>query len=204
MRTRAGRLSPDARRAQLVDCAVKVFARRGLARGGHAEIGREAGVAVPTVFAYFRTRGDLLAQVLDRVSAYYAEMADRHDRRDNPAPRALIDFAIAFAASVDSHPDTATVLLDWSTAVRSELWPLFLKFHQTMVAKLEAIIRRGQSERSIAADLDVQNAALMIVGAAHLVVQMKFSHTPPERIYRFQLALLRGAIGADAVAVALA
>src|ERR1043165_9273518 len=169
MRKRADRLSPDARRAQLVDCAVKVFARRGLARGGHADIAREAGVAVPTVFAYFRTRGDLLTQVLERVSSYYAQMADRYDRRDSPAPRALLDFAIAFAASVDSHPDVATVLLDWSTAVRSELWPLFLQFHQSMVAKVETTIRRGQAEALIAADLEANNAALIIVGAERLV-----------------------------------
>ena len=164
---------------------------------------REAAVAVPTVFSYFRTRGDLLAQVLERVSTYYVEMSERHYRPENPAPRALLDFAIAFAASVDSHPDVATVLLDWSTAVRSELWPLFLEFHQGMSARIEATIRRGQAERSIAADLDANNAALIIVGSAHLVVQMKFSRTAPERVHRFLLALLRGAIGAEAVAAAL-
>src|SRR5882757_4040136 len=101
MRVRASRLNPDARRAQLVDCAVRVFARRGLERGGHAEVAREAAVAVPTVFAYFRTRGELLQQALDRVVRYYLDMADRHCRPENPAPRALLDFAIAFAASVD-------------------------------------------------------------------------------------------------------
>jgi TetR/AcrR family hemagglutinin/protease transcriptional regulator len=204
VRTRAARLAPNTRRAQLLDCAIRVLARRGLSRGAHAEVAREANVAVPTVFSYFRTRGDLLSAVLQCVGSYYSEMADRHYRPENPAPRALLDFAIAFAASVDSHRDLATVLLDWSTAVRSEAWPLFLEFHESMVARIEGTIRRGQAEGEIAADLDAANAALIIIGSAHLVVQMKFSRTEPERVHRFLLALLRAAIGAAPVAAALA
>jgi TetR/AcrR family transcriptional regulator, hemagglutinin/protease regulatory protein len=204
MRVRAARLAPDARRAQLLQCATRVFARRGLARGGHAEVAEEAAVAVPTVFSYFRTRSDLLAAVLERVARHYSEMADRHYRPENPAPRALLDFAIAFAASVDTHRDLAIVLLDWSTAVRSEIWPLFLEFHRSMVARIEGTIRRGQAAGQIAADVDANDAALVIIGSAHLVVQMKFSHTEPERVHRFLLALLRAAIGAVPVAAALA
>jgi TetR/AcrR family transcriptional regulator, hemagglutinin/protease regulatory protein len=204
MRLRASRLSPDARRAQLVDCALRVFARRGLARGGHAEVAREAGVAVPTVFAYFGTRADLVLQALDRVVRYYTDMVERHCRPENPAPRALFDFAIDFAASVDRDPDVATVLLDWSTAVRSELWPRFLAFHRDMAARMEATIRRGREEGTIARDVDASDAALILIGSAHLVVQMKFSHTAPERVHRFLLALFRAAIGPAAVAAALA
>lgn len=197
-------MPPESRRAQLLDCAVRVFARRGLSRGGHAEVAEEANVAVPTVFSYFRTRGELLEEVLRKVARHVEEMADRHYRPDNPAPRALLDFAIAFAASVETERDLATVLLDWSTSVRSEIWPLFLEFHRSMVARIEATIERGQREGTISRALDANNAALIIIGSAHLVVQMRFSHTPPERVHRFLLALLRAAIGAEAVNSALA
>lgn len=204
MRPRANRLSPDARRSQLLECAIRVFARRGLGRGGHTEIAAEARVAVPTVFAYFRTRGDLVAAVLAEVSRYYSDLADRHYRPENRATRALLDFAIAFAASVESHRDLATVLLEWSTAVRSEIWPLFLEFHAAMTARIEGTIRRGQKEGTIDAELDPRNAALILIGSAHLVAQMKFAHAEPERVHRFLLALLRAAIGPRAVGAALA
>lgn len=204
MRARATRMPPEDRRAQLLECAIRVFARRGLSRGGHAEVAAEAEVAVPTVFSYFRTRGELLEAVLEKVVHYYEQMADRHYRPDNPSPRALLDFALAFAASVESDRDLSTVLLDWSTAVRSEIWPMFLDFHRGMVARIEGTIVRGQRQGSIAADLDANNAALIIIGSAHLVVQMKFSHTAPERVHRFLLALLRAAIGTGPVNRALA
>ena len=198
------RLDPDARRSQLLERAIRVFARRGLGRGSHAEVAKEAGVAVPTVFAYFRTRSELVTEVLREVARYYSDMADRHYKPENPPARALLDFALAFASSVESHADVATVLLDWSTAVRSEIWPLFLEFHRNMVERIEDTIRRGQREGTIAAALDANNAALIIVGSAHLVLQMKFSRTSPEKVHRFLLALLRAAIGPAALAAAIA
>lgn len=203
-RMRANRMSPQDRRAQILSRAVEVFARRGLERAAHAEIAREAKVAVPTVFAYFRTRADLTRGVLDAIVRFYTEMTDEHFRVEIPAARALFDNAIAFAASVDRRSDYARVLLEWSSAVREEIWPLFLEFHAAMVARIEATIRRGQREGDIDADLDAENAALMLVGSAHLVLQMKFTQYPPEKLHRFLLALMRGALGPRAVAAALA
>jgi TetR/AcrR family hemagglutinin/protease transcriptional regulator len=183
---------------------MRVFARRGIGRGSHADVAREAGVAVPTVFAYFQTREELVRAVLAEVVRYYTAMADEYHVPTKPAPSAQLDHAIAFAASVDTHPDHARVLLEWSTSVRDEIWPLFLRFHQEMVSKIEATIRRGQRQGDVSRELDAENAALMIIGAVHLLVQMKFTRCPPEKVHRFQLALLRGAIGPDAVARALA
>ena len=53
---RRTRLSPEARRDQLMECAVEVFSRRGIGRAGHAEIAEQAKVSVATVFNYFNTQ----------------------------------------------------------------------------------------------------------------------------------------------------
>ncbi len=202
-RQRANRLSPEERRRQLLDCAVRVFGRRGLGRGGHAEVASEAGVAVPTVFAYFRTREELCGAVLDAVAGFYEDMADHYHRSDRPAARILLDNMLAFAASVDSHPDHARILLDWSTAIREDVWPLYLAFYDRMVKRLEATIRRGQEEGTIPADLEVEETAFGLVGSAFMVGQMKFTHRPPEQVHRFLLTMLRAAVGRDAVAAGL-
>lgn len=197
------RLSRAHRRQQLVESAVRAFADRGLARAGHSDVARAAGVAVPTAFAYFRTRGELTRAVLDTVTRYFDEMADRHYHANLDAPRALVNHIVAFATSVDSDPDYARVLLEWSTSVRNDAWPLFLDFHERLVRRCEHTIRRGQSEGSIGHDVDAEAAALMLIGSIWMVVQMSFSDWPPECLHRFLLAQLRGAIGADAVARAL-
>jgi TetR/AcrR family transcriptional regulator, hemagglutinin/protease regulatory protein len=200
---RASRLSPEERRHQLIDCAVRVFARRGLGRASHAEVAKEAGVAVPTVFSYFKNRDELVDAVLQEVERYYEDMADQYHRDNLPAQRVLVDHGLAFAASVDSHRDHARVLLDWSTAIRDRVWPLYLEFYDRMVRTFENTIRRGQEEGGLASDLDAENAALMLVGSAFMVVQMKFTGRPPDLVYRYLVALLRGAIGPEAVQAAL-
>lgn len=183
---------------------MKAFAERGIARAGHADVARTAAVAVPTVFSYFRTRPLLVRAVLDSVAAYYDDMADRFHHSNALAPRSLLSHAIAFATSVDSDPNYARVLLEWSTAIREDVWPLFLRFQERMVQRCENTIRRGQVEGSIARDIEAESAALMIIGSTWMVIQMSFTHFPPERVHRFMLAQLRGAIGAAAVARALA
>jgi TetR/AcrR family hemagglutinin/protease transcriptional regulator len=202
-RRRAARLDPETRREQLLACAIRVFADRGLGRGGHAQVAEEATVAVPTVFTYFKTRSDLLQAVLREVRRYYDAMADTYHHPGVAAPRAILDNAIAFAASVDSHPDYARILLEWSASVREEIWPLYVRQQADTVARFRATIERGQRDGSIPAHLDAEDTAGMIVGSWHVVAQMKFMRRPPDKVHRFLLALLRAAIGPEAVASAL-
>jgi AcrR family transcriptional regulator len=76
------RLSPGARRAELMACALAVFARRGLGEARHAEIAAEAGVSVATVFVYFPTREALVDAVLDEVDGFtwFAYLGGESDR----------------------------------------------------------------------------------------------------------------------------
>lgn len=157
---------------------------------------------MPTVFAYFKTRDDLVRGVLAEIARLLHEMADRHYREEVPAPRALLDFAFAFAASVDEHPDAARVLLEWSAAVREDVWPLFLEFYAAMHARIRDTIERGRRQGTIDREIDAEYAALMMIGSAQLVVQMKFTRVAPEKLQRFLLTNLRGAIGEHGFAVA--
>ena len=50
-----------------MEISLEVFARRGIGRGGHADIAEIAQVSVATVFNYFPTREDLVDDVLNYV-----------------------------------------------------------------------------------------------------------------------------------------
>jgi len=195
LRTRAPRLPPAERRAQLLAHAMRVFARRGLGGARHAEIASEAGVSVSTVFVYFPTRAELLGAVLDEVERFLVEMAERTHASPAPAPDVILAHARAFADSVDTHSDHARVWLDWSTAVRDEVWPRYLEFQERVVRILERTIRRGQREGTFPADLDPEDDARLIVGSAHMIAQMKFTHLAPARVDRFLRALVRASVG---------
>jgi AcrR family transcriptional regulator len=67
-------LPADARRAQLLDAAKRVFVRRGYSTANIADICEEAGVARGTIYQYFRNKRDVLIALLDDVAARAAKV----------------------------------------------------------------------------------------------------------------------------------
>ena len=198
MKKRAKRLPPEERRAHLLKCALRVFARRGLSGARHAEIAKEAQVSVPAVFTYFPTRPDLVNAVLDEVSRFYIEMTEQQLRVDSPLPQKLQDLAEVYAASVDSHPDYARVVLDWGTATREDIWPCYIETQQRVVRMLTNAITQGQHQGALPAHINAEDIALLLVGTAFLIIQMKFAGQPPERVNRFQQTLIHVALAGAA------
>ena len=194
-RARARRLDPAERRPQLLQCAIRVFARRGLGGAHHAEIAREAHVSVPTVFFYFPTREALVMAVLNEVARFLTEMAVRIHSGGGAAPQVVLDHAQAFANSVETHTDYARVWLDWSTAIREEIWPRYLEFQENIVAIIANTIRRWRLERGIVDD-DAEDDARLIVGSAHMIAQLKFTRCPPDKVDHFLRTLVRSTLGA--------
>lgn len=194
-RTRARRLDPAERRPQLLQCAIQVFARRGLGGAHHAEIAREARVSVPTVFFYFPTREALVMAVLDEVARFLTEMAVTIHSGAGDAAQIVLAHAQAFADSVDTHTDYARVWLDWSTAIREEIWPHYLEFQENIVAIIANTIRRWRVGRGITDD-DAEDDARLIVGSAHMIAQLKFTRCPPDKLDHFLRTLVRSTLGA--------
>lgn len=195
IRPRARRLPPAERREQLLGCALAVFARRGLAGARHTEVAAEAGVAVPTVFVYFPTRDELISAVLDAVERFYVDLAIRVHASPAPAPQVLLAHATAFADSVEQHPDCARVWLNWSGAVRDDVWPRYLAFEERIVSVLVGTLERGQREGTISRELVPEDGARITIGAAYLIVQMKLSGRPAAQIERFLQSLVAALAG---------
>jgi len=192
------RLSPDARRAELMACALKVFARRGLGEARHAEIAAEAGVSVATVFFYYPTREALVDAVLDAVDRFLIDMAAGVHAGAGPAEVVLLNHIRAFAASVDSSPSHARIWLDWSTAVREQVWQRYLEFLDRMLAIVRRTLERGQREGAISQRSDPDDQARLLVGSAHMLALMKFAGSPPDKLEHFFATLMEAVIGRPA------
>src|SRR3954471_14388010 len=61
------RLEPDARREQILECAVRLFGERPYAAVSTTDIAREAGVARGLINHYFGTKRDLYLEVVRRL-----------------------------------------------------------------------------------------------------------------------------------------
>jgi TetR/AcrR family hemagglutinin/protease transcriptional regulator len=158
-----------------------VFAERGIRRAVHADVAKVAGCAVSTVFLYFPTRDELVDAVLAEVERFYCELADLVHASDAPAPEVLLEHGRRFRASIDSHPDHAFILLNWSASVRSRVWPRYLALIDRLVENHQRTILRGVDEGSVSPAVDAEAAARIIIGHAQMSAQLKLSEFDPKR-----------------------
>ncbi|HWP65536.1 MAG TPA: hypothetical protein VNO26_06460, partial [Candidatus Limnocylindria bacterium] len=134
--------------------------------------------------------------VLDDVERFYLAMVT-----GAAAPRAasgralLLELGRVYARSVDSHFDHARIWLDWSTAVGDALWQRYLAVNRRIERLVARIIRRGQRDGSVAADVIAEDAARLFVAASYAVVQMKVTRAPDATVERFLASAVRAVAG---------
>jgi TetR/AcrR family hemagglutinin/protease transcriptional regulator len=194
-RRRARPLDQPERRALLLQCALRVFARRGLGGARHSEIAREAKVSIPTVFFYFPTHEALVRDVLDEVASFFLAMTEAIHNTERPAPEIIVEHGRVFADAIVTQPDYTRVLLEWSTALRDEVWPLYMQFHEKNIKIIARTIRRWRMETGSQRDPDAEDDARVIASTGYVLAQMKMAKLPDSRINRFLQTLARDTLG---------
>ncbi len=192
-------MDPALRRAQLLKAALKVFADHGIGAANHTAIATAAGVAVPTMFHYFATKEEIVDAALAEVSRFLLdELLAGNDDASVPATAAVRSILLAFCDSIDSEPDYARVWLEWSVSVREGLWDRYLVFHRGAIKGIRNVLKRGLREGSIRKDVNIDDAARVVVGLAHMVAQMKFSGASRKQVARTVSSLVNGYLEAPA------
>ncbi len=184
-RRRAPQLQPAERRGQLLDCALAVFAERGIGGARHARIAEVAGVATPTVFTYFPTRDELVSGVLDEVHQRTVAML-REQAATAATARgrltAILGHIVEFGAE---RPDVLKVYLDWTTSSDRAVREQFLTSLEETLDVFRAIVREGRLAGEFKPGIDADDAAHFIFGACHMIAQMNFLDSPRDRIRMF-------------------
>ncbi|MGE0487547.1 MAG: TetR/AcrR family transcriptional regulator [Gammaproteobacteria bacterium] len=191
---RRSRLNPERRFAQLLDCAIKVFARTGLASGVHAQVAEEAHVAVSTAFVYFPTREALVDAVVTEVDRYLVELVANAAQKRKPAADKLLAILHAFSMTVDQAPDYIKIWLNWSTDVDDATWARYVDFQDRILAAFDAIITRGKARGEIADNVNAALSAHLVMSAGHMIAQMKFRGRDQQEVDEFLRVLIRGAV----------
>lgn len=191
---RAGRdlrLPQNQRRTQLLSCALKVFAEHGLGAANHAMVAAEAGVSVPTVFFYFKTREKLIDAVLSDVEHFVGSTFESAMHDEQPADVALLQLIGKMLQALDSHPYHVRVFFEWGIAMRADIWPRFLKLDRRMQVVLTQMIERGQREGVFRTDLVPEDEAQILHAASRVLAQMRLTNTPQARIDRLHKSMVQ-------------
>lgn len=172
------RLKPDERRKQLTLCALKAFAENGVARATHSHVAKLAGVAIPTVHSYFRSREDLESAVLCEVENYLIKLVTDSLGGKKSVEEALTTLAMRFANDATTKSDIIKVWLDWSTGVRAGVWPRYLALLDKLHAITRPVFLRGKREGILSENLNVKAATRLFIGGGHTLALMQFAKVP--------------------------
>jgi len=92
----------DFRRAEIMNAARSVFARKGFARGIMDEIAKEAGIAKGTVYLYFSSKKEIYRAVLDYDMEFLKRATLERIETANGLKRKIKAFALARLENSDA------------------------------------------------------------------------------------------------------
>ncbi len=95
---------------QIIEAAVRVFARKGYYNSRVSDIAREAGIAAGTIYLYFKTKDDILVtlfhdKMAEFVGALRKAIADEPDAASKIRRLVLLHFRI-----LEENPELAEVV----------------------------------------------------------------------------------------------
>lgn len=140
------------KKEQILQAAIKIFAREGLDRGKIADIATAAGVGKGTVYEYFRSKDELFAALeetlADSMLAAVAKITDS-DLSPPEKIRRLLEQSIALTVGLHDEFLIITELFAqsarglWHGSGTSVLADMYAQYRQAVIAILEEGVASG-------------------------------------------------------------
>ena len=196
------------RRRQILDAAVRVFARQGFHGCRVSDIADEAGVAYGLVYHYFRSKEEVLDTLfLERWDVLVATI-DEVAAREDMAPRDQLHVIASFI--VDSYrydPDLMKVIIVEVTRAANSFGRTHLVKIREAYDGIAGIVERAQVEGTFKSAVTPQYAAMAFYGAIEQVLTAWIFDLLPrgqdeyEQAKRFVVETVCGGLDAGSPAV---
>ena len=170
MRTATNQIEKNHKYHQILEAAVKVFARQGFHQSTVAEIAKEAGVADGTIYLYFKNKDDILVQFFSfRAKQVFESFREEVDRAQNSLDK-LRNLVRCHLTEFQRDRDGA-VVYQVETHQNSRLAEAQIREMSQMYRDLiSEIVEQGQQEGTIRKDLYVGLVKRFIIGAVDEVI----------------------------------
>ena len=170
VKTATNRIGKNHKYHQILEAAVKVFARQGFHQSTVAQIAKEAGVADGTIYLYFKNKDDILVQFFSfRAKQVFESFREEVDRAETSSDK-LRNLVYRHLAEFQRDRDGA-VVYQVETHQNSRLAETQIKEMSKMYRDLiSEIVEQGQQEGTIRKDLYVGLVKRFIIGAVDEVI----------------------------------
>lgn len=112
----------ESKRREILEAAMRVFARSGVVKTRMEEIAREAHVGKGTIYEYFRSKEELFGAAFPHLFANIEERISRIlEAESDPVQQLRKVMELTYTALVEEHPDLMEIMMDfWAEAVRQQ------------------------------------------------------------------------------------
>jgi TetR/AcrR family fatty acid metabolism transcriptional regulator len=159
------------RRRQLLDAAVRVFARQGFHGCRVSDIADEAGVAYGLVYHYFASKEQIMDELfLERWDVMIAAIGAA-DARDDLAPREKLYLVSAFIVDSYRHdPELMKVIIVEVTRAANSFGRTHLPKIREAYDGIAEIVRKAQAAGAFKDDVSADFVAMVFYGTIEQVL----------------------------------
>jgi TetR/AcrR family transcriptional regulator, fatty acid metabolism regulator protein len=151
------------KRRQLLDAAVRVFARKGFHASRVGDIAEEAGVAHGLLYHYFKSKDQVLEAVFEENWSLLVARVESVEETDEPAADQLRHIAAIVLRTWLHLPDVVRVVIQEfgrSPELAERIGELTLP-----IDALQRVIKRGIERGEFRKDIDPTFAATVVYGS---------------------------------------
>ena len=171
-------MAPDERKQHLLGIAIKVFADKGLDGARHGDIAKAAGVSIPTVHSYFKTRTDLVTSVLDEVRRYVIDRCTIPFIDGPSFEERMMESGRNLGKCVASEPEYIKVWIMWGAYFGEPFKSQFEDYEKEAIGYICQLIT---GDASSADDDNIRDKARILVGLSMFLAQIMLRGENEER-----------------------
>jgi AcrR family transcriptional regulator len=154
------------RRRQILDAAIRVFARQGFHSTRVADIADEAGVAYGLVYHYFKSKDEVLNELFSERWSLLLTAIEEADRGAELSPRAKLEAAAGFIVDSYRHnPELMKVIIVEVTRAANSFGRTHLAEIRRAYDSIAKIVADGQESGAFRRDIDPNFASMTFYGA---------------------------------------
>ena len=158
------------RRRQILDAAVRVFARQGFHTCRVSDIADEAGVAYGLVYHYFRSKDEVLDTLFLERWEIMVAVIEEVDGQDIPARDKLYAIASFIVDSYRHDPELMKVIIVEVTRAANTFGRTHLDEIRRAYDRIARIVERGMEDGEFRQEVTPQFAAMAFYGAIEQVL----------------------------------
>lgn len=160
-------------RRSILEAAVRVFARQGVANASLSNIAEEAGVTRGAIYWHFANKADLINSLWEQVQSFYAPLTQASEHIDEPDPLGKLQelYSSFFAGMVEDPIQQQMFRILFDEGDRSKDTETVRKLHQELRCEryhgLQTVFVHAIQRGQLPPDFDVQLGVVTTFALIH-------------------------------------